>query len=164
MHNPSVRFRFFRYVFWAVVTTGVSWCAYTVFANVLTLTPISQTALVTVSNIASWICAVTFSYIINRVRVFRSAETTPSAVMAEALKFYGSRLAVGVVETALVPFLIWLGVDGSFFGAAGLPAKIVSTPIIILMNYLIGRFFVFRRIKGGADTLPNEGSDCMRKA
>ncbi len=127
------------------MTTGVSWLSYTVFANLLNLVGMAQTPLVTVSNILSWICAVTFSYLANRIRVFHSVARSVKEVLSEAAKFYGSRLAVGVIEMGSVPLLVWLGVDGSVLGAKGMVAKMISTPLVILLNYLIGRFFVFRK-------------------
>ncbi len=147
MNKSSRWFQFFCYLFWAVATTGVSWIAYTIAANLLRLTAMPDGALVTVSNILSWICAVTFSYLVNRIRVFQSAAHSARTVLAEAAKFYGSRLAVGVVEMASVPVLVWFGVDRAVLGAKGMAAKMISTPIIILLNYLLGRFFVFRHPK-----------------
>lgn len=147
MDKPSRWFQFFRYLFWAAATTGVSWIAYTIVANLLRLIAMPDGALVTVSNVLSWICAVTFSYFVNRIRVFQSTTHSARTVLAEAAKFYGSRLAVGVVEMASVPVLVWFGVDRTMLGAKGMAAKMISTPIIILLNYLLGRFFVFRHPK-----------------
>lgn len=148
MCKYSAWLRFIRYIFWAGITTGVSWLSYTLFANLLNTTGISETALVTTSNVLSWICAVTFSYFVNRVRVFHSTALSLKETLSEAAKFYGSRLAVGVIEIGSVPFLVWLGVDGSVLGANGMVAKMISTPMIILLNYLIGSLFVFRKREG----------------
>ncbi len=145
MSKHSRWFEFLRYLFWAAATTGVSWLSYTAFANLFRIFGMPDTVLVTVSNVLSWICAVTFSYLVNRLRVFHSAARSAGELLSEAAKFYGFRLAVGVVEMGSVPFLVWLGVDGNVLGAKGMVAKMISTPLIILLNYLIGRFFVFRK-------------------
>ena len=125
------------YIFWALMTTLVSWASYTLYEN-LGLS-------VTVSNILSWITAVTFSFVANKIRVFESKSWRPRVVIPEVTKFFSTRLAVGVVEWVLVPLFVFLGINEELLGAEGLLSKIVVTPMIILLNYLCGKFFVFRK-------------------
>ena len=125
------------YIFWAMMTTFVSWSSYTLYEK----TGLS----VTVSNILSWITAVTFSFVANKIRVFESKSWKPVVVIPEITKFFSTRLAIGVVEWVLVPLFVFLGINEELLGAEGLLSKIVVTPMIILLNYLCGIFIVFKK-------------------
>ncbi len=125
------------YIFWAMMTTFVSWSSYTLYEK----TGLS----VTVSNILSWITAVTFSFVANKIRVFESKSWKPVIVLPEITKFFSTRLAIGVVEWVAVPLVVYLGVNERLLGTDGLLSKIVVTPMIILLNYLCGKFIVFKK-------------------
>lgn len=136
------------YAFWCIMTTLVSWTAYTVFAYLFGLTEtLEATVIALIANILSWICAVTFSFVANKIRVFESKSWRPRVVLPEAIKFYSTRAAVGFVETGLATLMVLVGLDIPLFGVDGLLSKMIVTPIIILMNYLCGKFFVFRKKK-----------------
>ena len=69
-------------------------------------------------------------------------------VIPEILKFYSSRALVGVIgDIGLPTLLAVIGLDAPVFGVEGLVSKMIVTPIVILMNYLFGKFFVFRKKK-----------------
>ena len=125
------------YIFWAVMTTLVSWASYTLYEN--------AGLSVTFSNILSWITAVTFSFAANKIRVFESKSWDLKTVIPEITKFFSTRLAIGVVEWIAVPLFVYLGVNERLLGTDGLLSKIVVTPMIILLNYLCGKFIVFRK-------------------
>ena len=135
------------YAFWCIMTTLVSWTAYTVFAYLFGLSELEPAAVAFISNILSWVCAVTFSFVANKIRVFESKSWRPKVVLPEALKFYSTRAAVGFVETGLATLMVLVGLDIPLFGVDGLMSKMIVTPIIIIMNYLCGKFFVFRKKK-----------------
>ena len=136
------------YAFWCIMTTLVSWTAYAVFAYLFGLSGKLASAVVAlIANILSWVTAVTFSFVANKIRVFESKSWKISVVMPEILKFYSTRAAVGVVETGLATLMVIVGLDVPLFGVDGLVSKMIVTPIIIIMNYLCGKFFVFRKKK-----------------
>lgn len=135
------------YAFWCIMTTLVSWTAYTVFAYLFGLSELDPTVVAFISNILSWVCAVSFSFVANKIRVFESKSWRPKVVLPEALKFYSTRAAVGFVETGLATLMVLVGLDIPLFGVDGLMSKMIVTPIIIVMNYLCGKFFVFRKKK-----------------
>ena len=137
-----------NYAFWCIMTTLVSWTSYTVYAYLFGgIEELAPTVVALIANILSWVTAVTFSFVANKIRVFESKSWKPMVVVPEALKFYSTRAAVGVVETGLATLMVLVGLDRPLFGVDGLMSKMIVTPIIIIMNYLCGKFFVFRKKK-----------------
>lgn len=94
-----------------------------------------------ISNIISWICAVTFAYITNRIWVFQSTAKGTAAVCREAAAFYGGRLAtLGIEEILLLVFVTWLHCNGMLI-------KIAAQFIVLVLNYFISKIIVFRNKK-----------------
>ncbi len=138
-----------NYAFWCIMTTLVSWTAYAVYAHLFGGVDGLHTDTVTlIANTLSWVTAVTFSFVANKIRVFESKSWKPKVVLPEILKFYSSRAVVGVIGDIGLPTLIAIiGLDAPIFGVKGLVSKMIVTPVVILMNYLCGKFFVFRKKK-----------------
>lgn len=95
-----------------------------------------------VSNVISWILAVTFAFFTNRRWVFDSGAKSPKALFLEMLHFFAGRLGtLGVEELILAVFVTWLE-----WNALGV--KIAAQIIVILLNYIISKYFVFRSKRG----------------
>ena len=136
------------YAFWCIMTTLVSWASYTAYAYLFgRIDRLTPTVVALIANILSWVTAVTFSFVANKIRVFESKSWKPKVVIPEILKFYSTRAAVGFVETGLATLMVLIKLDRPLFGVDGLISKMIVTPIIIIMNYLCGKFFVFRKKK-----------------
>ena len=130
-----------QYILWCVLTTAVSWLSYSLYAYLLE----EASAVVWLASTLSWLTAVTFSFVANKVRVFRSRSWKPAVVVPELLKFYSTRLVVGLLEIMLVPVLVWAGLDIPLFGIEGMLCKMIVTPVVILLNYTCGKWLVFRK-------------------
>jgi putative flippase GtrA len=89
----------------------------------------------------SWVCAVTFAFFTNRAFVFKSGVKKLSGVFYEALKFYGGRVATYLAELA---FML-LTVDVLLLNMHIM--KIIAQVFIIVGNYFISKFFVFKKKK-----------------
>ena len=59
------------YLFWGVMTTVVSWGSYALFSLIFQ-SFLSTSLNVSLSNTLSWVCAVLFAFITNKLFVFRS--------------------------------------------------------------------------------------------
>lgn len=131
------------------MTTLVSWTSYTIYAHLFGLIDGINTDTVTlISNTLSWVTAVTFSFVANKIRVFESKSWKPGVVVPEILKFYSSRAVVGIIgDVGLPTLLAVIGLDMPIFGVEGLVSKMIVTPVVIMFNYLCGKFFVFRKKK-----------------
>ena len=51
-----------------------------------------------VSNIITWVVAVLFAFVTNKIWVFESKSLEPAVLVAEAVSFFGCRLATGVLD------------------------------------------------------------------
>ena len=97
------------------------------------------------ANTLSWIGAVAFAYVTNRIFVFKSKEKN---VFKEAAKFVSSRVGSFLVETGiLLLFVNLLGFDQSvtLFGMSFMIMKIVAQLVVIVLNYVFGKLFVFKK-------------------
>ncbi len=134
------------YLFYSVLTTLVNWLAYSGSMGLLQRRGASgQAGTVFLANTLSWAAAVLFSFVVNKLRVFRSRSWQVKTLLPELLVFFATRIAVGGVEILLVPLLVALGLDRPLWGVDGMASKILITPLLILLNYLCGRWIVFRK-------------------
>ena len=96
---------------------------------------------VTIANIISWICAVTFAYVTNRTWVFEDKAHGTGAVVRECAAFFAGRLFTLVVETLL------LNVMTNTFKMQEIIAKIIVSVVTIVLNYFISKLLVFKKEK-----------------
>ena len=101
----------------------------------------------TVSNAIAWFVAVVFAYITNKLFVFESKSWKLTEVWKEVVKFFGARIATGVIEIGGLPLLFYIGVKQSLFGVEGFLAKILVSIIVVILNYVFSKIFVFKAKK-----------------
>ncbi len=95
------------------------------------------------STIIAWLLSVAFAFVTNKIFVFESKGAAPKALLWETASFFGCRLFSGVLDL----FLMWLTVDVFLWN--NLLMKIVSNLIVIILNYVFSKFFIFRKNSGG---------------
>lgn len=118
----------FMYVVFGILTTLVNIIVYLFFAKVLNVNYLY-------SNIIAWILSVLFAYITNRIWVF---ESTSKNIIGEISLFFGGRLFSGVLDTALMFVFIDLLMLGDLF------SKIIIQIIVVIINYLLSKFIIFK--------------------
>lgn len=96
------------------------------------------------AGIIAWVAAVIVAFITNKLWVFESKSWKAKLVIAEAMTFFGGRIATGLLEIIAVPALVAWGLDITLFGVDGLPAKIVVSVAIVVLNYVLSKFVSFR--------------------
>lgn len=141
------------YLIFGVLTTIVNWGSYALLANAGKMS-------VFVSNLISWVLAVAFAYITNKLWVFESKSWKADVVIKEAISFVASRGITGVMEIVAVPLMAKLGFDSIFFGilkSGGITAKILYTDgiyskvavavIVVILNYVFSKLIVFKKKK-----------------
>lgn len=117
------------YLLFGGLTTVVSIGTYALFLPVVS--PL-------IANIFSWVAAVTFAYVTNRTWVFASKEKG-LAIIQEAFAFYGGRVfTLGLEEVVLYVFITLL-----FFPP--LTVKVFAQVIVLILNYVISKLFVFNK-------------------
>lgn len=134
-------------------TTIVNWASYSLMVmfchpGILLsgVTGISQSTIdIFVANVVSWILAVSFAYITNKLFVFESYSWNPKFVLKELSLFLSTRLATGLLEIFGVPFLVSHGFDWAIFGLEGSVCKIAMSFFVVLLNYIFSKLVIFKK-------------------
>ncbi len=91
------------------------------------------------ANAIAWVIAVTFAYIVNKKQVFLSKSDSTTEEARKMSKFFGARLiTLGVEQAGMYIFI-------DIFGFYRLMVKAVIAVIVIILNYLFSKIFVFTR-------------------
>ena len=120
------------YLFFGVLTTIVNYLVYLPLYNLLGVSA-------AISNMVAWVAGVAFAYLTNKPFVFKSHDWSMKTVLPELGKFVGCRVASGAMETAI----IFLTVD--VLGWNGNIWKIVTSVLVVVMNYVGSKLLVFRK-------------------
>lgn len=126
----------FWYVFFGVLTTIVAWGSYSVFVKFCNIS-------VFWGNLLSWVCGVLFAFVTNKLWVFNSKSWAIKTVAKEFVTFVGSRAITGAIEVFGVPLIVKIGFNQSLFLVQGLWAKISVSVIVVILNYVFSKLFVF---------------------
>lgn len=89
-----------------------------------------------IANVISWICAVTFAYIANRIFVFESKSTD---YVKEISSFVGARVLTLLMDMFIM-FIIVTVLKGN-----DKIAKLVVQVIVTVLNYIFSKVFVFKK-------------------
>lgn len=147
------------YIIFGVLTTVVNWIVYRLCDMWLSggsdaaekvYDSVFQESLHTfldkgVAGIIAWIAAVAFAYVTNRQFVFTERAHGIKDISLECGRFVGARVLTGVIEILGVPLLIVLGLKAQLFGLD--VAKLVVSVIVIVLNYVFSKLFVFKEKK-----------------
>lgn len=134
-----IRFREqISYLFFGVLTTVVNWVVY---AFLMWIPGVN----VEVANAVAGIVAILFAYVTNRIFVFESTSKRKKEVLLEFVRFLGGRAVTFVVEVVGVPGLYYLGLNQGIFGIEGAWAKIIVSVVVIVLNYVFSKLFVFTK-------------------
>jgi len=119
------------YIFFGGLTTLVNFVVYFIASWGLGL-------LAWLSTTVSWVVAVAFAFITNKIFVFRSKEKTAKGVFKESVLFIGTRLFV-LMASAAAMFV--------FVDTLELNEPLIFTIVqiaIIIFNYVAGKLLVFK--------------------
>lgn len=119
------------YLVFGVLSTIVNYAVYLPLYNLVGL-PAS------VCNAIAWVVAVAFAYVTNKLYVFES-KSWDADTWKELLRFVGGRIASGVIETvSLLLTVDILGWNGNIM-------KVLLAVFVIVFNYILSKFFVFKK-------------------
>ncbi|MBQ2387462.1 MAG: GtrA family protein, partial [Clostridia bacterium] len=107
------------YLFVGGLTTVISWVSYALFEMLFSGVIANSVMLASVANVLSWIIAVAFAFITNKLWVFESKSFKAGVVLKEAGTFVASRLATGCLEWFGLPLVMLIGFDQALFGIEG---------------------------------------------
>lgn len=124
-----------------VLTTVISYVIYfAITRGVAALKGIAPdgAVLILVANIISWICSVAFAFWANKVYVFRSTKWNAQTLKKELSGFVAARLFSLGFDAGFMELVVWLGMND-------LIAKLLSNVLVIIINYFLSKFLIFKK-------------------
>ena len=120
------------YAIFGVATTVVSMVVYGVCNSAFEMHYL-------ISNIVSWVIAVAFAYITNKMFVFKTRGMGFAQLKREITLFVSARLAsLGIEELGL---FILIGL----IGWGELLAKLVMQVVVFVLNYIFSKLVIFKK-------------------
>ena len=122
------------YIFFGVLTTLVNYAVYFPLYNITSLSA-------TLSNVIAWCVSVVFAFLTNKPFVFNSCDWSIRVTVPEFLKFTGCRVASGLLESVIVLLTVdVMNMNGNLW-------KLITGVLVIVLNYIGSKFFVFNNNK-----------------
>ena len=121
-----------RYLIFGALSTVINFFVFEICVKGLNF----STAL---SNIIAWVVAVIFAYLTNKLYVFDSKTSRLKELGKEIISFFSARIATLVIETVF----LWIVIDKLGFNE--ILMKIVSNIIVIILNYIFSKVFIFKK-------------------
>ena len=116
------------YLVFGVLTTVVNIVVYFLSAELLQINYLIYNAL-------AWFLSVLFAYITNRKYVFESSSQN---ILKEAVSFFSSRLATGILDMVLMWLFVYFNVVNDVI------AKVIVNVIVVVLNYVLSKLVVFK--------------------
>lgn len=121
----------FWYLFFGVCTMIFNTVCYTVLYEVLGVPNVP-------SAVVAWLVAVIVAFITNKLVVFESRERAKKGLF-ELVSFFSCRVITGLLDV----LIMWLAVD--ILAGNSVLWKLISNVIVTVLNYVVSKFFVFRK-------------------
>lgn len=123
------------YLFFGLITTVVNIGTYWLCYDILHIPNL-------ISNFIAWVTAVIVSFVTSKIWVFESKSWNRSVLIPEIIKFFGARIATFLIDEAIMG----VGVDLLHFN--GMIMKVVSGIVVVILNYVFSRLWVFGKNSG----------------
>ncbi|MBP1890145.1 putative flippase GtrA [Clostridium moniliforme] len=120
------------YIVFGVLTTAINIVSFFICTRAFGLG-------VMTSNIIAWITSVLFAFVTNKIYVFNSRNYSIKFVLKELFDFTVSRGATGALDMGLMYLFI------SVIHMEDMISKIIINIIVIILNYVLSKLYVFRK-------------------
>ncbi|MBR3599234.1 MAG: GtrA family protein [Lachnospiraceae bacterium] len=121
------------YLLFGGLSFVISIATYYLFSEVIQLNEL-------ISNIISWIFAVSFAFVTNYIWVFEKTVTSIKEFFGQVLKFFMGRVFTLVVEELILIVFV------TILSLPNMPIKVIAQIIVIVLNYVISKLYVFKKI------------------
>lgn len=115
-----------KYIIFGVLTTIV---------NIVVFLLLKNYCPIIVSNIIAWFCSVVFAYVTNALYVFDERQMS----IKQFIEFMVSRISTLIIETIIIYIMI------NLLTINLLITKIVANIIVIILNFVLSKLFVFKK-------------------
>jgi len=129
------------YLIFGGLTTVVDWSISFVLYSLWSDTIDQNTYLIHAANLIAWTAAVLFAFVTNRKWVFRSARSGFLPVLSELCGFTSGRVLTLLLQEGI--FFVFF----DLLSANEYLIKVCAAVLVVVLNYLISRFLVFRKPK-----------------
>ena len=126
------------YVICGVLTTLVDFLSYSLFRKADLSVELSQAF--------SWVAAVFFAYVVNKLIVFRTFNLRPTYLARELGAFVAARAVSGVLVWAMMVGLMRLAGDRGFLFE--LFCKGLVSVVNLVLNYVFSKVWIFKKTTG----------------
>ena len=121
-----------KYLFFGGLTTLVSIVSYSLFTRLFSINYL-------ISNILSWILSIIFAFFTNKIYVFKSKTKDKNEVVDEMIDFIFFRLLSLCIESIILYTFV------SILEFNDLIIKIFAQIVVIILNYVFSKLFVFKK-------------------
>jgi putative flippase GtrA len=121
------------YLVFGGLSTIVNFVSYFIFARIIGIDEVISSGL-------SWLCAVIFAYLTNKIFVFNSKTTTTKELIKEAITFVSCRVLSGIF-CDVGTFAIMVKV----FKINDIIAKIITQVMVVIVNYIFSKLIIFKK-------------------
>lgn len=130
------------YVLGGALTTFINFITYEAFYR-LGLTNLA-------SNAVAWVVAVALAYLVNKWNVFHSKSKNSKDEALKVIKFFGARaLTLGIEQLGLYVFVELMGIYRWIIKGS-------LSIIVIVLNYVFSKFYIFRSQKNRTKDLEDQ--------
>lgn len=138
LRKKCLNYETVSYFIAGVLTTVVDYVVFILVNEKLKALSMGTASAAMAATVVSWIAAVLFAYVTNKLIVFRSFNFRPRYLLKEVTGFFAARGLSGVITL----LLMWLMVDILTWNAY--LAKIITSVFNMVFNYVASKLFIFR--------------------
>ena len=100
-------------------------------------------AAVEIAQALSWLSAVLFAYVVNKLIVFRNFQLAPGYFAKEFGAFFAARAFSGVLTWVMMVGLVWLGGQRGFWYE--MFCKAMVSAVNLVLNYIFSKMWIFKQ-------------------
>lgn len=119
------------YLFFGALTVGVSVASFAIFCYCFSINELT-------SNVFSWIIAVVFAFITNRIWVFKVDTSTLMEFIKQCGLFFSGRIATLILEEIILLVFV------SVMQFDAMLVKVIAQVVVIIVNYILSKCIVFK--------------------
>lgn len=122
-----------NYLVFGGLATVVNFVCYFIFARLIGIDEVISSGL-------SWFFSVLFAYVTNKIFVFESKTNTIKDFIKEIVSFFLARVLSGALcDVGTFALMV------KIFGINDIVAKIVTQVMVVVVNYIFSKCFIFRK-------------------
>ena len=136
--KKCVNYETISYIICGFLTTAVDFAVYALLRQIEIGVGLSQAM--------SWLAAVLFAYVVNKLIVFRNFNLRPRYLAKEISAFVAARAFSGVLTWVMMVGMVRLGGNRGFLYE--MFCKAVVSAVNLVLNYIFSKLWIFKKTTG----------------